>query len=235
MLTGAADFQNLPDGSWAQVVIYKNGVAHKAGTVMRNGGFSDELSQVSAIVQANGTSDYFELYGVQASGGARNVNGGASQTYFNGALIGGGGGGGGGSSANYITFSGNDNIGGAAALNTDVKLWPDSVVTDSASAYNSGTHQYIVPTTCDYMIAAHSSMTQSVPCPSCYGRVRVYRNGGLIMDGYDDSGGSGGWLNPHDTRIVPLTAGDQIELYVHSGNSAAINATGGLNLSCVVP
>lgn len=65
------------NGAWAQnggsgvsnVAIYKNGVAAKAGGQTLNS-TSFVQNVVSALIYLNGTTDYVELYGYQASGGA---------------------------------------------------------------------------------------------------------------------------------------------------------------------
>lgn len=76
------------DESW--MMIYKNGVEHRRGerVAARNpsGGFVLGHN-ISAIVEANGTTDYFEIYGnTTAAGGAVTaIN--ADRIWFGGAMI----------------------------------------------------------------------------------------------------------------------------------------------------
>jgi hypothetical protein len=64
------------------LVIYKNGVSNTwlalTGTATVRGSWG------SALVYANGTTDYFEMY--VYLGGAQTLNGSAEQNYFTGAL-----------------------------------------------------------------------------------------------------------------------------------------------------
>lgn len=69
------------------VSIYKNGVEFKRCVMM--GGYSALGSTnytFSALVQANGTTDYFEVYVYQDSGSSQNTNAGQSNVFFMGSL-----------------------------------------------------------------------------------------------------------------------------------------------------
>ena len=67
------------------VSIYKNGTEYKRG-IQANG---TTLTQaiVSSIVYLNGSTDYVEIYGYQASGSTQNFGTGSTATYFNGCLL----------------------------------------------------------------------------------------------------------------------------------------------------
>lgn len=136
---------------------------------------------------------------------------------------GGGGGGGGG-----VSFSANYNRVAGLTADTDQKLAHAALGTDSAGAYNSGTATYTVPATGDYLISGTVHMTQTGSCPSCYGHARIFRNGAFFLDGFGYGGN--GWVNSTATRVVTLAAGDTLELYGRSGNSAATNVSGTLSV-----
>jgi len=63
--------------------LYKNGAEYKRGYNVSNGG--DAASpELSIVVDANGTSDYFEIYAFQATGGSVSIDGAARATFFTG-------------------------------------------------------------------------------------------------------------------------------------------------------
>jgi hypothetical protein len=71
------------------LVLYKNGGEYARGT---NGsgteiGASFYSMQVSDIVYANGTTDFFEVYIQQGSGGNRDTTAGTNISYFSGCMI----------------------------------------------------------------------------------------------------------------------------------------------------
>lgn len=68
------------NNSRTQARIYKNGSVYKVGNDV-----SGYQAAVSCIVYANGTTDYFELWGY--TGVSNTLNGDISSTYFQGALI----------------------------------------------------------------------------------------------------------------------------------------------------
>ncbi len=65
--------------------IYKNGVEYKRGN--HTSGATVSLTIVSSIVYLNGTTDYVEIYGYQASGSTQNFGTGSQFVYFNGCLM----------------------------------------------------------------------------------------------------------------------------------------------------
>ena len=69
LITGACAF-NLASGQM-NVVIYKNGEALIWGNQIPNN-TNLNIANVSTILYANGTTDYFECYGYQASGSTAN-------------------------------------------------------------------------------------------------------------------------------------------------------------------
>jgi len=72
-----------------QVNIYKNGGFYRSGTDISTGSNSSFYAlTISALVYANGTTDYFEIFVYQTSGATKNVYGSPSlQTYFQGCLL----------------------------------------------------------------------------------------------------------------------------------------------------
>lgn len=105
-------------------VIYKNGAPYVWGTRSADDTFG--YSHVSALVKANGTSDYFEVYAYQAngSGSAQNINSDGGRTYFSGALIGGG--------------SGTDTLAGLSCTDGQVAAWDDTAGEWACSTMSGG-------------------------------------------------------------------------------------------------
>jgi hypothetical protein len=74
----------------SMLVIWKNGSEHKRGWNASGTevGASFFAMGVSSLVYANGTSDYFEIYVQQGSGGSRDITvAGGNITWFNGCMI----------------------------------------------------------------------------------------------------------------------------------------------------
>jgi hypothetical protein len=73
------------------IVLYKNGSAYKRGTNQQGTQIAANFwaMQVSSVVYANGTTDYFEIYVQQGSGGTVSVTAvnDPSITWFNGCMI----------------------------------------------------------------------------------------------------------------------------------------------------
>lgn len=70
------------------ISIYKNGVEFKRCVMM--GGYSaigSTTYSFSALVQANGSTDYFEVYVYQDSGTTQNTNAGQANVFFMGSLV----------------------------------------------------------------------------------------------------------------------------------------------------
>ena len=68
--------------------IYKNGNQFKRGTDIRTTINTDSVVTVSALVYANGTTDYFELYAyINATAGSPVFVNDSTSTYFNGTLV----------------------------------------------------------------------------------------------------------------------------------------------------
>ena len=72
----------------ADIMIYKNGVVYKSTrfTVTATPS-SNIIPQIACIVDANGTTDYFEVYIYQNGGGSESIDGGIGNTYFMGSIL----------------------------------------------------------------------------------------------------------------------------------------------------
>ena len=81
MLSAGAEWLTNPDNH--VISIYKNGSQYK-NTGMNIASVSTASNWVSAVVDANGTTDYFEVYIYQASGSDKTLNGLSTYTYFQG-------------------------------------------------------------------------------------------------------------------------------------------------------
>ena len=75
-------------GAITNIAIYKNGSEIRRGS---GGSISQSTNDlyinVSSIIQANGSTDYFEIYVYQATGSTKTLYFGQSYTYFNGSLV----------------------------------------------------------------------------------------------------------------------------------------------------
>ncbi|ABS65794.1 hypothetical protein Xaut_0538 [Xanthobacter versatilis] len=92
ILTAASDINGLTSGYAAEVSIYKNGSLYAWGSLAdsTNG---ESMSVVSVVADANGSTDYFQVYIINIDSSSHSTGAGADTTYFTGALVGGGGGG----------------------------------------------------------------------------------------------------------------------------------------------
>lgn len=89
-LKTAVMLQGLADLAKCAVSIYKNGVEHRrVGDVQQsNSGAASVQVAGSVIVEANGTTDYFEVFVFHNSAGTIDVDGTTAYTYFMGYRIG---------------------------------------------------------------------------------------------------------------------------------------------------
>jgi hypothetical protein len=84
-VNGTASFS----GSGAVIIasIYKNGTEFKRGVQSGSGANSGTACIASALIYFNGSTDYVELYGYQASGSALNTAAASNTTYFQAILV----------------------------------------------------------------------------------------------------------------------------------------------------
>lgn len=87
-LTATVDFSAGVAGNGLICAIYKNGSVYKQGPTMRFAAVAHQGAMVSAMADANGSSDYFELFVYQDTTSAQTINGSAAQTYFSGTRVG---------------------------------------------------------------------------------------------------------------------------------------------------
>ena len=71
----------------AQLIIYKNGSAYKAGGFFPAAAAVGSVSSVSGIVYCNGSTDYIELYAYQSSGSSTTTVALQAFTWFDGAMV----------------------------------------------------------------------------------------------------------------------------------------------------
>jgi hypothetical protein len=85
LLTATATIQS-PSSTLISMAIYKNGTNYKS--VRFDGtGTTNKALTVTCVATANGTTDYFDVYFYQESGSAKNIDGGATNSYFSGCRI----------------------------------------------------------------------------------------------------------------------------------------------------
>lgn len=87
LLIATAEIIAPADAKIMQTMIYKNGALYRIGNRIHSGSTSNFSSTVSVIVEANGSSDYFEVYVLHDHGPDRTVEGNAVSTYFQGFKI----------------------------------------------------------------------------------------------------------------------------------------------------
>ncbi|MFA5021378.1 MAG: hypothetical protein WC517_04990, partial [Patescibacteria group bacterium] len=87
LLTATVSFDSLSDGNYCSVVFNKNGALYKYGGFTRTGGAGGCRHTGSVIVEANGTTDYFEAGGSHNYGSARNTSTGSTSTFFMGSRL----------------------------------------------------------------------------------------------------------------------------------------------------
>jgi len=88
LLSGVIGFLNVSNGEYAQGAIYKNGSIYKQFTGMIANGSCNHYIPIVVVVDANGTTDYFELYAWTADNSAPTILGATISTYFTGCRIG---------------------------------------------------------------------------------------------------------------------------------------------------
>jgi len=87
LLTATAQFNTLGNGILGGVHLYKNGTRYSTGTAVYSGNSGSSRSTVTAVVDANGTTDYFEIYVWHNHGSDRDIEGDSDRAYFTGSRI----------------------------------------------------------------------------------------------------------------------------------------------------
>lgn len=95
ILTASVRYGGFSSGKIATVKIRKNGTAVHEGSAVYSGAGGAHQSVASAVVDADGENDYFDVATYQNESASETIQGSAHYTYFTGALLSGGGGGGG--------------------------------------------------------------------------------------------------------------------------------------------
>ncbi len=86
LLIATSSIDSVADGKRLFTRIYKNGVAANSGT-SHTGIGTTRSNSTFGIVEANGTTDYFEIFVYHDHGSDRSLLGGAENTYFQGFKI----------------------------------------------------------------------------------------------------------------------------------------------------
>jgi hypothetical protein len=249
ILTGSA-YVCINAAGYAETYIRKNGTTNIAQSRHGNAsaGTQCTFSPASAVVDANGTTDYFEVF-IMTSGGTGNIfdiNGG---TKFTGALISGGSGSG--SITNSLTYSTStslltSNVSGVVATTslvtsssaapafsagrtTSNQIVASNVITlvdwnlenfDTTNNFDPATDRF-TPTT-----AGKYHITASAQCPDATASCTVYvrKNGAIIHAGQSvPTGGAVGVANL-DNLIEMNGTTDYLDVVVN--NSGGTNVTG---------
>ena len=78
---------NFSSGSFIQLTLKRNNVDWQYGSFPNGVSNTNVYVNASFFAYANGTTDYFEIYVYQASGGTITNNTGQAYTFFTGALV----------------------------------------------------------------------------------------------------------------------------------------------------
>jgi len=90
LLSAGAEINNLTADKYHVVYIYKNGSAIARSAAVHGSATNPAGLTATAIVDANGSTDEFDVRVYQSSGSSMTLNGVASGSYFSGALLAGG-------------------------------------------------------------------------------------------------------------------------------------------------
>ena len=88
LLTGGVVLADVGSEEAGQAAIAKNGAVVNWGSSVVMGKVGDFYSQVTVLIEANGTTDYFELCGWAGGSGTQGVAGSSKYTYFMGHFVG---------------------------------------------------------------------------------------------------------------------------------------------------
>jgi len=80
LFTAVLEFSSLGDNVNVLTGLYKNGSLVRRGVGISGGAATFAAALLCAEIEANGTGDYFEIYGIHYHGSARDARGG--QPYF---------------------------------------------------------------------------------------------------------------------------------------------------------
>ncbi len=86
-LTAQCSVSSISDGKGWQVAVYKNWSLDSRWTQSPNGSATSNISSTSVIVEANWTSDYFEVYCWHNQSTSSSLGTGRSSTYFAGFRV----------------------------------------------------------------------------------------------------------------------------------------------------
>jgi len=87
LLTASVGMKSMGDEDLVYASVYKNGELFMGGNYTKQGASGLSGSIVSTIVDANGTTDYFEIYNYHNYGSNSDTDGRSHLTYFSGARI----------------------------------------------------------------------------------------------------------------------------------------------------
>lgn len=79
---------NMGTGTTERLELYKNGAAYKKLANSVPGTSSNQELMGTVLAQANGTTDFFEIFATQNTGAAVLTSNAATDTYFQGELVG---------------------------------------------------------------------------------------------------------------------------------------------------
>ena len=80
-------YESITNTALCYPVLYKNGVAYSHGAFHANSGTTSVITTLTAMVDANGTSDYFEMYTYQNTGASKTITAANSLSTWEIALI----------------------------------------------------------------------------------------------------------------------------------------------------
>ena len=87
MINARVSFNSVNTVAFALCSIRKNGTIDNYGSNYYSGGSTNQASVATVLLYMNGTTDYVELYCVQASGGNAGINTSTGVTFMSGCLV----------------------------------------------------------------------------------------------------------------------------------------------------
>lgn len=218
-LTAQTLVASLGAGKHSQAQLYKNGNIILKGSKSLNGVLGNQVSTLSQVVTANGTTDYFEIYFNHNHGSDRTLAGGLEQTSFSGFLLSATGESS--ASGNAVSFKLRRPLGSGINVPDSVETLVDYTEiefdnTDGALVSGNNRFQPTVPGV--YMLTATASL--SGMADATIAQLMLKENGTNIERGYRTlSGGLGVTTASISTLIETQADGDYYEIHIIQSDS----------------
>lgn len=207
-------------------MVYKNGSLYSSGTFHSNGAAGSCLSTIAVVVEANGTTDYFELYGSHTDTTSSAFLGAVYYTQFSGHILSSGSSGSGTSTSasSFAAYLSADQTGIAASTDTKINFSAESF--DSANYFDLSNDRFLPTSAGQYYLTGTVSMDSVASTGGCV--ARIYKNGSLFKQGtYYINGGTGACVSTVNAVVDANGSTDYFELYVYHQDGSTASALSG--------